>query len=137
MTSTPGHTNTRILLASRPEGEPGPESFTVEQVPAPEPADGELLLRTIYLSLDPYMRGRMSAAKSYAAPTEIGDVMPGGTVCEVVRSRHPDIAEGEVVLSYSGWQSYALAAASAVRRLDPEAAPVSTAVGVLGMPGFT
>jgi NADPH-dependent curcumin reductase CurA len=96
-----------------------------------------VLLRTVYLSLDPYMRGRMSAAKSYAAPVEVGDVMVGGTVCEVVSSRASDLAAGDMVLSYSGWQTHAVASARAVRRLDPAAAPVSTALGVLGMPGFT
>ena len=103
----------------------------------PTPSDGEVLLKILYLSLDPYMRGRMSAAKSYAAPTEIGAVMEGGTVAEVLESRHPGFAAGDLVLSHSGWQSHALAKGEQLRKLDPAAAPVTTALGVLGMPGFT
>jgi NADPH-dependent curcumin reductase len=127
----------RIVLASRPEGAPGPENFRIEQAAVPTPADGEVLLRVLYLSLDPYMRGRMSAAKSYAAPVEIGAVMEGGTVAEVIDSRHPDFAVGDLVLSHSGWQTHALSNGEGLRKLDPAAAPVSTALGVLGMPGFT
>jgi NADPH-dependent curcumin reductase CurA len=129
--------NTQILLASRPHGEPTSDNFRIESVPITEPADGEVLLRTIYLSLDPYMRGRMSDAKSYAAPVEVGAVMEGGTIAEVVESRDGSLQPGDVVLSYSGWQSYGVAPAKHVRKLDPALAPVSTAVGVLGMPGFT
>lgn len=129
--------NTRILLASRPHGEPTAENFRIETVPLPSPAEGEVLLRTIYLSLDPYMRGRMSAAKSYAAPVEVGDIMEGATVAEVIESRDDSLAPGDIVLSYLGWQSYGVAQASHVRKLDPASAPISTAVGVLGMPGFT
>jgi NADPH-dependent curcumin reductase CurA len=129
--------NTRILLASRPHGEPTADDFRIESVPVPQPADGEVLLRTIYLSLDPYMRGRMSDAKSYAAPVEVGAVMVGGTVAEVVESRDPSLSAGDIVLAYGGWQSHSVQPAAQVRRLDPSRAPVSTAVGVLGMPGFT
>ncbi len=129
--------NTRILLASRPHGEPTTDNFEIETVPLPEPAEGQVLLRTIYLSLDPYMRGRMNDAKSYAAPVELGAVMEGGTVAEVVESRDPSLAVGDIVLSYGGWQSYVVQPASQVRKLDPSKAPISTAVGVLGMPGFT
>jgi NADPH-dependent curcumin reductase len=127
----------QIRLASRPVGEPADSdfAFVTEELPALE--EGHLLLRVVYLSLDPYMRGRMSAAKSYAAPLEVGDVMPGGTVCEVVESRHPRFAPGDMVLSYSGWQSHAISDGRGLRRLDPDSAPVSTALGVLGMPGFT
>lgn len=135
MTSTTQ--NTRILLASRPVGEPTAENFRIESVPVPEPAEGEVLLRTIYLSLDPYMRGRMSAARSYAAPVEVGAVMEGGTVAEVVESRDPSLATGDIVLAHLGWQQYGVAPAAHVRKLDPSRAPISTAVGVLGMPGFT
>jgi NADPH-dependent curcumin reductase len=129
--------STQIRLAARPVGEPDDSCFetTTEELPALE--DGQVLLRTIYLSLDPYMRGRMSAAKSYAAPVELGEVMVGGTVCEVVESRDPGLSPGDVVLSYSGWQTHSVADARGVRRLDPQAAPISTALGVLGMPGFT
>jgi NADPH2:quinone reductase len=103
----------------------------------PDLEEGQVLLRVVYLSLDPYMRGRMSTARSYAAAVELGAVMVGGTVCEVVSSRAPEVPEGSMVLSYSGWQTHAVASAREVRLLDPEAAPVSTALGVLGMPGFT
>jgi len=129
--------NQRILLASRPDGKPAPEHFKLDAVPVAEPADGQVLLKVLFLSLDPYMRGRMNAGKSYAKPVEVGDVMEGGTVARVVRSRHPDFAEGDVVLSYSGWQSYAVADGATLRKIDPSAAQVSTALGVLGMPGFT
>jgi NADPH-dependent curcumin reductase CurA len=131
-------TVTQIRLAKRPEGEPDDSCFTVvTHDEPPEPADGQVLLRVVYLSLDPYMRGRMSAAKSYAEPVEVGDVLVGGTVCEVISSRHPDHAPGDFVLSYSGWQTHALADGSRLRKLDPSVVPLSTALGVLGMPGFT
>jgi NADPH-dependent curcumin reductase len=129
--------NLQIVLASRPVGRPSPDNFQFVQAPVPSPGDGQVLLKIRYLSLDPYMRGRMSAAKSYAAAVEIGQVMEGGTVAEVLESRHPDYAAGDVVLSYSGWQSYALSDGTDLRRLDPQQAPVTTALGVLGMPGFT
>ncbi|MGA8987021.1 NADP-dependent oxidoreductase [Aeromicrobium sp.] len=129
--------NTRVLLASRPHGEPTSANFRIESVPMPEPADGEVLLRTVYLSLDPYMRGRMNEAKSYAAPVELGAVMEGGTVAEVIQSRDPSLKPGDMVLSHLGWQSHGVQQARHVRKLDPARAPISTAVGVLGMPGFT
>jgi NADPH-dependent curcumin reductase len=128
---------TQVRLARRPEGEPGDDCFAFTHDEVPSPADGQLLLRIVYLSLDPYMRGRMSAAKSYADPVEVGDVLVGGTVCVVEESRHPDYAVGDVVLSYSGWRTHALSDGSGLRRLDPSVVPVSTALGVLGMPGFT
>lgn len=136
MNATPA-SNTRILLASRPHGEPTGENFTIESAPMPVPGEGEVLLRTIYLSLDPYMRGRMNDAKSYAAPVALGSVMEGGTVAEVIESNDPDLAVGDVVLSHLGWQAYGVQKAKHVRKLDPSRAPISTAVGVLGMPGFT
>lgn len=129
--------NLRIVLASRPEGEPSPDNFRVEEAAIPDLSEGEVLLKTLYLSLDPYMRGRMSAAKSYAAPVEIGQVMEGGTVAEVVASKSEVLRPGDVVLGHSGWQSYAVADAKGLRKLDPSSAPVSTSLGVLGMPGFT
>jgi NADPH2:quinone reductase len=129
--------STRIALASRPEGAPTAANFRIETVELPEPGEGEVLLRTLYLSLDPYMRGRMSAAKSYAPPLEVGDVMVGGTVSEVVESRDPSLTRGDVAQAYSGWQTHEVVPASSVRKLDPDKAPVSTALGVLGMPGFT
>lgn len=129
--------NLQILLASRPTGRPSHENFNLVRTPIPAPGEGQVLLKVRYLSVDPYMRGRMSAAKSYAAAVEIGDVMEAGTVGEVLESRHPDYKPGDMVLSYSGWQSYAVADAKALRKLDPDQAPVTTALGVLGMPGFT
>lgn len=129
--------NRRIVLAARPKGEPRVSDFRLETVGLAGPADGQVLLEILYLSLDPYMRGRMSAEKSYAKPVEIGDVMEGGTVARVIASRHPDFAEGDIVGSYSGWQRLAISDGSDLRKLDPSLAPPSTALGVLGMPGFT
>jgi NADPH-dependent curcumin reductase CurA len=129
--------NLQVVLASRPAGRPSPDNFKFVQAPIPTPGEGQVLLKIRYLSLDPYMRGRMSAAKSYAAPVEIGQVMEGGTVGEVLESRHPDYSTGDLVLSHSGWQSYAVADGSTLRKLNPQEAPETTALGVLGMPGFT
>ncbi len=130
-------TNQKIVLASRPEGAPSEANFRLEHAEVPEPGDGEVLLQTVYLSLDPYMRGRMSAAKSYADPVEIGQVMVGSTVNRVLTSRHPDYAEGDVVLGNSGWQTYSVARGEGLRKLDPAQAPVSSALSVLGMTGLT
>jgi len=129
--------NRQILLKSRPDGAPGLGNFELAQSPVPEPGDGEVLMRTRYLSLDPYMRGRMSAAKSYAKPVEVGEPMVGGTVGEIVVSRNAKFAAGDIVMGYGGWQDYALSNGAGLRKLDPSAAPVSTALGVLGMPGMT
>jgi NADPH-dependent curcumin reductase len=129
--------NRRIVLASRPEGEPVPENFRLETAAVPQPGPDEVLLRTRYLSLDPYMRGRMSAARSYAKPVEPGDVMVGGTVSEVVASNVEGLAPGDVVLGQMGWQEYAVSKRQGLRKLDPAAAPIQTALGVLGMPGMT
>lgn len=128
---------TQLRLAHRPHGEPDDSTFETVVAEVPPPGDGELLVAIRYLSLDPYMRGRLSTAKSYAAPVELGDVMVGGTVAQVVESRHPDFAADDWVLSYSGWQTAAVVRGDQVRKLDPEPAPVTTALGVLGMPGFT
>lgn len=130
-------TNHRIRLASRPVGVPQPENFIHDDAPVPEPADGQVLLRTLYLSLDPYMRGRLSDAKSYSAPVEVGDVIVGGTVSEVVATSAPELSVGQIVVAGGGWQEYSLATPDEVRVIDPEAAPITTALGVLGMPGFT
>ncbi|TGW06442.1 NADP-dependent oxidoreductase, partial [Mesorhizobium sp. M2D.F.Ca.ET.145.01.1.1] len=130
-------TNTRIVLAARPQGRSKQSDFRVESVAIGEPGEGELLLQILYLSLDPYMRGRMNAARSYAKPVEIDGVMEGGTVARVVKSRHAGFAEGDIVLSHSGWQSFAVSDGVGLRKLEPAAAPVTTALGVLGMPGFT
>ncbi len=129
--------NRQILLKSRPSGMPSAENFERVERPVPEPRDGEILTRTLFLSLDPYMRGRMSDAKSYAAPVPIGGVMTGQTVGRVVASRAAGFAEGDVVLGYGNWQDYAVLPAKAARKIDPALAPVSTALGVLGMPGRT
>ncbi len=129
--------NRRIVLAQRPHGAPVPGNFRMETAPVPEPADGQLLLRSEYLSLDPYMRGRMSDAPSYAEPVKVGDVMVGGTVCRVETSRHPDFREGEWVLGYSGWQDYALSDGTGLTRLGQNPQNPSTALGIMGMPGFT
>lgn len=128
---------TQVRLAARPHGEPTRDDFETVTVDLPALEEGQVLLEVRYLSLDPYMRGRMSDAESYADPVPIGGVLVGGTVCQVVETRSPDRAVGDWVLSYSGWQTHAVADARHTRRLDPDAAPVSTALGVLGMPGFT
>jgi NADPH-dependent curcumin reductase CurA len=130
-------TNRRIVLAARPQGTPTPADFRLEHAPVPEPRDGEVLVRTLFLSLDPYMRGRMSDAPSYAAPVGIGEVMCGGTVCRVEASRAPGFAPGDTVLAYTGWQDYAAVPAAALVKLDPRIAPPSWFLGLLGMPGLT
>lgn len=130
-------THRRIVLAQRPQGAPTPSDFRLEEVPLPEPGEGEVRLRTLYLSLDPYMRGRMSDAPSYAPPMAVGDVMVGGTVSRVEASRHPDYREGDLVVAYSGWQEYAVSDGAGLMKLDPGMSHPSLALGVLGMPGFT
>jgi NADPH-dependent curcumin reductase CurA len=127
----------RIVLASRPEGEPRPSDFRLEEVPVPQPGPGEVLLRTRWLSLDPYMRSRISDAPSYAKPVDIGGVMEGGTVSEVIASNNERFAVGDIVLGRTGWQTHAVSSGQGLRKLDPKVAPVSTALGVLGMPGMT
>ena len=129
--------NRRIVLANRPQGAPVPENFRLEKTPVPEPAEGQVLLRTEYLSLDPYMRGRISDAPSYAEPVKVGEVMVGGTVCRVEASRHPDYKAGEWVLGYCGWQDYALSDGTGLTRLGQNPQKASYALGILGMPGFT
>src|ERR1700730_19165655 len=126
-----------IVLASRPVGEPKPSDFRVEEYALPVPGDGQVLLRTIWLSLDPYMRGRMSDGPSYAQPVPIGGVMEGGTVSEVAASNNPDFAEGDIVLSRAGWQTHAISDGKGLAKIDRRLGPVSAAVGVLGMPGMT
>ncbi|WP_191116086.1 NADP-dependent oxidoreductase [Vibrio alginolyticus] len=131
-------TNRRIVLASRPHGAPTQENFRLEEVTKPTPKEGEMLLRTVYLSLDPYMRGRMSDAESYADPVAIDDVMVGGTVCQVETSNHPDYEAGEWVLAYTvGWQDYAISTGEMVIKLGKDPQNPSYALGVAGMPGFT
>ena len=127
----------RIVLASRPVGEPKPSDFRIEDVPVPSPGEGQVLLRTIWLSLDPYMRGRMSDGPSYAAPVPIGGVMEAGTVNEVIASNNPNFSKGDIVLARAGWQTHALSDGKGLNKIDPKLAPISTAIGVLGMPGMT
>ena len=127
----------RIVLASRPVGEPKASDFRIEEIPIPTPGAGEVLLRTIWLSLDPYMRGRMSDGPSYATPVPIGGVMEAGTVNEVVASNNPGFAKGDIVLARAGWQTHALSNGKGLTKIDPNIAPISTAIGVLGMPGMT
>jgi NADPH-dependent curcumin reductase CurA len=128
---------TRVLLAARPSGEPRDSDFRIEEMPVPAPGPGEMLLRTLWLSLDPYMRGRMSDAPSYATPVAIGQVMEGRTVSEVLASNLEGYAPGDIVLSPSGWQTHAVSQGRLTRKIDPSIAPISTALGVLGMPGMT
>ena len=129
--------NHRIRLAARPHGVPAPQDFQHDTAPLPVPGPGEALLRTLHVSLDPYVRGRMNDARSYAAPMAIGDVVVGATIAEVVSAESDDLAPGDIVLGYGGWQEYSVEHASSLRVLDPAVAPVTTALGVLGMPGFT
>ncbi|MGP8306084.1 NADP-dependent oxidoreductase [Vibrio sp. YIC-376] len=129
--------NRRIVLASRPHGAPKTENFRLEEVTKPVPQDGEMLLRAVYLSLDPYMRGRMSDAESYAEPVAIDDVMVAGTVSQVEVSNHPDYEVGEWVLAYTGWQDYAISTGEMVIKLGKNPQNPSYALGVSGMPGFT
>ncbi|HWB44614.1 MAG TPA: NADP-dependent oxidoreductase [Hyphomicrobiaceae bacterium] len=127
----------RVVLARRPPGEVSESDFRIEEAPLPEPGPRQVLVRVIYLSLDPYMRGRMRDAASYAAPVQIGEVMTGGTVGEVVKSNHPDYKVGDIIEDRLGWQEYAIGPGPAMRKIDPSLAPISTANGVLGMPGMT
>jgi NADPH-dependent curcumin reductase CurA len=129
--------NRQVVLRRRPVGAPKPDDFEIREAPLPSPTDGEIVCRTIYLSLDPYMRGRMEESRSYAPSVALGQPMVGGTVSAVVESRHPALAPGDLVAGSDGWQAYAVAKGGSVRKLDPEAAPISTALGVLGMPGLT
>ena len=127
----------RVVLASRPVGEPKPSDFRIEEYAVPAPGPGEVLLRTVWLSLDPYMRGRMSDGPSYAQPVPVGGVMEAGTVSEVIASNNPAFAKGDIVLSRAGWQTHAISDGKGLAKIDPKLAPISTAIGVLGMPGMT
>ncbi|WP_050469669.1 NADP-dependent oxidoreductase [Herbaspirillum chlorophenolicum] len=129
--------NRRIVLASRPSGAPTAADFRLEETAVPVPEEGQVLLRAEWLSLDPYMRGRMSDAPSYAPSVDIGAVMTGGTVSRVVASRHADFHEGDLVMAYTGWQEYAVSDGSGATRLPAGFDHPSHALGVLGMPGYT
>lgn len=130
--------NRQILLAARPVGFPKDSDFKLVESPGPAPGDGQFLVRTIYLSVDPYMRGRMNDVKSYAPPVQIGGVMGGGAVGRVVNSNNPQFQDGDIVEGMAfGWQDYAVSNGQGVRKIDPTLAPISTALGVLGMPGLT
>ncbi len=129
--------NRQWLLASRPYGAPTADNFRLAQSPVPQPGEGEVLLRTVWLSLDPYMRGRMSDEPSYSPPVEIDAVMVGGTVSRVEKSNHPDYQEGEWVVGYGGWQDYAVSDGSGLVKLGDKPEHPSWSLGILGMPGFT
>ena len=126
-----------IRLVARPRGFPGEDLFEVAETPIPEPRDGQILIRNAYFSVDPYMRPRMNDVRSYVAPYTVGEAMTGGAVGTVQVSRHAGFAKGDWVLHNYGWREWALSDGSAVHKVDPAVAPVSTALGVLGMPGFT
>jgi len=127
----------QIVLAARPQGRPKPSDFRLEEAAIPTPSAGQILLRMQYLSLDPYMRGRMDDRKSYATPVPLGGVMQGESVAKVIVSKHPGYSEGDIVLAQTGWRTHALSDRADLRKLDPAVAPVTTGLGVLGMPGFT
>src|SRR6266436_1490819 len=123
--------NRRIILAARPIGFPKDSDFNLVESAIPIPGDGQILVRSIYLSVDPYMRGRMNDVKSYAPPVQIGEVMGGGAVAIVVGTNNPAFKEGDIVQGMFGWQNYALSNGQGVRKIDPTLAPISTALGVL------
>lgn len=129
--------NRQIVLARRPQGQPTVDCFRLDTSPVAQPKSGEVLLRTLYLSLDPYMRGRMTDGPSYADPVAVNAVMCGGTVCRVEQSQSPDFKAGETVLAYTGWQEYAAVPTTGLVKLDAAKAPLSWSLGVLGMPGLT
>ncbi len=129
--------NKQIQLAARPAGFPKESDFQLVDAPAPAPGPGEMLLRIVYLSVDPYMRGRMSDAPSYAAPVQVGEVMVGGTVARVIESDNPQFAAGDYVVGMLGWQQYAVSDGQGLRKLDPRAAPPGASLSVLGHIGLT
>ncbi len=129
--------NKQVLLASRPQGAITPENFRIAESPAPKPGPGEVLVRNVWLSLDPYMRGRMSDAKSYVKPVEIGEVMVGQTVGEVVESQDAAFKAGDKVLTSLGWQLMGVAKAGELNKIDASRVPASYYLGILGMPGIT
>lgn len=128
---------TRIILARRPTGAPVDEDFKLDTCPIPEPGEGEVLVRVHYMSLDPYMRGRMDDAKSYATPVPLGGTMEGGSVGEVIASNHPDFAPGDFAFGMFGWATHGVQPGKMIRKIDPAHGPITASLGVLGMPGFT
>ena len=130
-------TNRQFIFASRPVGYPKESDFELVSSPIPTPAEGEVLIRTCYLSVDPYMRGRMRQAKSYAASLEIGDVVLGEILGQVIDSKHADFQQGDIVKAHLGWQEYGIAKGDGLRKIDPSLAPITTSLGILGMPGLT
>jgi hypothetical protein len=130
-------TNRKFTLASRPVGMPKLSDFKLVEEPVRAVGDGELLVKALYLSVDPYMRGRMSEAKSYAAPVAIGGTLVGGVVGQVVESKNAKFKAGDIVQGEFGWQEYVVSDGKGVRKVDPSIAPISTAIGILGMPGLT
>jgi len=129
--------NKQITLAARPSGMPKPSDFKLVESPVPEPKAGEILVRMLYVSVDPYMRGRMNDVKSYAPPVQIGEVMGAGAVGQVIKSQSAQLQAGDFVEGFFGWQEYAISDGKGARKLDPNLAPLSTALGVLGIPGLT
>jgi len=129
--------NRQILLVARPTGEPKESDFEIVEKAIPIPGKNEVLCKTIYLSLDPYMRGRMNGVKTYAEPVPLGGVMEGGTVSRVLSSNYDELKTDDIVVARTGWQDYAVVPGEELRKIDPTIAPISTAVGVLGMPGMT
>jgi NADPH-dependent curcumin reductase CurA len=126
-----------VRLVARPQGFPGEELFEIAETSIPDPADGQVLIRNAFFSVDPYMRPRMNDVRSYVAPFTLGEAMTGGAVGRVAVSRNSRYAEGDWVLHQLGWREWALSDGGAMRKVDPDLAPVSTALGALGMPGFT
>ena len=129
--------NLQVVLASRPRGPVTEENFRFVESAMPLPGEGEVLVGNLYLSLDPYMRMRMNEGKSYAPPVQVGEVMVGGTIAEVIETKDPRFKKGDVVSSRAGWQRYAVVDAATLRKVDTRGAPLSTALSVVGMPGVT
>ncbi len=129
--------NKEIVFASRPTGMPTPDNFQIVDADVPELNEGEVLVRTLYISVDPYLRGRMREGRSYVAPFAVGQVIESGVVGKVVESRAPEFQAGDIVTGMLGWRLYSKAKAAQLRKIDPRVAPVTTALGVLGMPGLT
>jgi NADPH-dependent curcumin reductase CurA len=137
VTSRGGETRRSLVLRRRPHGEPGDDDFGLVEEPLPEPGPGEVLTRTIWLSIDPYMRGRMTDGPSYAAPVQLGEVMTGEAIGEVVAAQATGFAPGDIVVGSRGWQTHSISPAAQLTKLDPAVRPVSVFLGVLGMPGVT